>query len=95
MVIKKTWAFLIFLLWSLPMAFILPFLIIYTFSFTFLAIVPTSICFLLVVAGCYTLNGYIRFGTKLLLLDEKGVSLCVWRVKKYSGNKSLMFDWRQ
>lgn len=64
-----------------PMIFTLPFLIIYTLTEEFIAIIPTFICLMLGCLGVMSLNHLIRFGNKLIIADSKGISFCLWKVK--------------
>lgn len=64
-----------------PMLFTLPFLIIYTLTEEFIAIIPTFICLMLGYLGVISLNHLKRFGNKLIVADSNGISFCLWKVK--------------
>lgn len=83
MVIKKQLSTILApIIWFVPMIFILPFLLIYTVESSWAAIVPSLVCFMLMMAGGTNLNCLIRFGTKLLVIDSNEIKFCLWKVKK-------------
>lgn len=69
------------LLLLVPTLFTLPFLIIYTLTEEFIAIIPTFICLMLGCLGVMELNNIILFGNKLIVADSNGISFCLWKVK--------------
>lgn len=70
------------MIWFIPIAFLLPFLLIYTFQSSWLAIVPSAICLLLALVGAVNIIQFLRFRNKLMIIGPKDVTLCSWRSKK-------------
>lgn len=68
------------LLLLVPMLYTLPFLIIYTLTEDFSAIIFVLVALMLGSLGFKELNHLIRFGNKLIIVDSIGVSFCLWKV---------------
>lgn len=83
MIIKKSCITLIVpILFLVPSVFTLPFFLIYTFQSSLLAIVPTFIDGMLVLWGLITLNQFIRFGRKLMVIGTNELTFCTWSIKR-------------
>lgn len=83
MIVKKNFiSMAVPMLWFVPMVFLLPFLLVYTFQSSWAAIVPVLVCLLLAAVGSINIVQFIRFRNKLMVIGPNDVTFCLWRLKK-------------